>query len=45
MIKVITFDLDGVYFLKGKENFIVAFHLRGGTDTPPLAFQINAATN
>jgi putative hydrolase of the HAD superfamily len=22
MIKVVTFDLDGVYFLKGKENFI-----------------------
>lgn len=29
MIKVITFDLDGVYFLNGKKNFIKALVARG----------------
>jgi len=29
MIKAITFDLDGVYFLKGKENFIASLEKLG----------------
>ena len=30
MIKAITFDLDGVYFLKGKENFVINLGLKYG---------------
>ena len=29
MIKAITFDLDGVYFINGKSNFIAALEKRG----------------